>query len=559
MPRIALLLLILAAVSADVFAEAPDVASLNPSGGKRGTEIIVKAVDSKGARRGRGRRRREENKPETKVDTSEWKLWADAPGIELGESDADDVLKVKVAADVVPGTHWLRFYTAEGASALRPFVIGTAGELAEVEPNDALDKAQPLGELPATVNGVLEKGGEVDTYAVTLKAGQSLVAIMAAKQTLGSPMDGILQIVDARGFVLEQNDDHRGFDSRVVFTAAKDGTYFVRAFAFPAAPDTSIRFSGAPSYIYRLTIAAGPLFDRVTPLAVTAGQVAKVRPGGWNLPGNLAEIEVSAATTGLQPLVHDGWESTAKVLATPFGVTAEIEPNSLAAPQVIAVPQTVSGIIGEPGDIDGWKFTAAAGQRLAFTLTAVLLGSSLDAVVRIHDATGKVVQEVDDAPLDTADVHTVFAVPQAGEFLVSVTDRFAHGGAGYGYALTIAEEKPEAVLAAAADAFTVKADEVLEIPVTIERRAGFAGKLSVSIAGLPEGVTADAAVSEPTGDSAKAVKLSVKSTRAEAWSGPIRIVGKVEGMEAEWAAVFASPLTGERLPHLWLTALPKPK
>ena len=39
---------------------------------------------------------------------------------------------------VAPGTHWLRFYTNEGSSGLRPFVVGTAGEVAEVEPNDAL-------------------------------------------------------------------------------------------------------------------------------------------------------------------------------------------------------------------------------------------------------------------------------------------------------------------------------------------------------------------------------------------------------------------------------------
>lgn len=539
MTRIALLLLILAAVSADVLAEAPDVASLNPSGGRRGTEVTVQI--------------------QGRIDPAALRLWSAAPGIDLLAVKEKNTVQLKVAADAAPGVHWLRFHHADGGAALRPFVVGTAGEIAEVEPNDALDKAQPLGELPATVNGVLEKGGDVDSYAVALKAGQSLVAVMAAKQTLGSPMDGILQIVDARGFVVEQNDDHRGFDSRVAFTASKDGTYFVRAFAFPAAPDTSIRFSGAPSYIYRLTIAAGPMFDRVTPLAVTAGQPAKVRPGGWNLPADAGEIEIIALAVGLQPLVRDGWESTAKVLATPYGVTAEVEPNSLAAPQAIAVPQTVSGIIGEPGDVDGWKFTAAAGQRLAITLTATSLGSSLDAVVRVHDATGKVLQETDDAPLDAADVYVVFAAPQAGEFLVTVTDRFAHGGAGYGYVLTIAEEKPEAVLATASDTFTVKAEEALEIPITIERRSGFAGKLSVSIVGLPEAVTFDAAISEPTGDSAKSVKLSVKSTRAEAWSGPIRIVGKSEGMETEWPAVFASPLTGERLPHLWLTALPKPK
>jgi hypothetical protein len=256
---------------------------------------------------------------------------------------------------------------------------------------------------------------------------------------------------------------------------------------------------------------------------------------------------------------HDAWQSTANVLATPYPVAVEAEPNSPSLPQAISLPQTVSGVIGEPDDIDGWKFTAAAGQRLSFTLTAVSLGSNLDAVVRIQDAAGKVLQEFDDAPLDGADLHVIFPAPQAGEFVVAVTDRFAHGGPGYGYVLAIADETPQAVLSVAADAFTVKADSPLEIPLTIERRGGFANPLAISISGLPDGVTMDAAVSEPTGDSAKAVKLVVKSSRAEAWSGPIRILGKADGIATEISAVSASPLTGARLPHLWLTVPPKPR
>jgi hypothetical protein len=550
--------LILFATSVDGLADAPNVAGLIPSGGQRGTEVTVRAIDSQGARRGRGRRRRAESTPQPKANVGDWQMWADAPGIELMDSESDDSLKVRLAADVSPGTHWLRFYTAEGASGLRPFVVGTAGEVAETEPNDSLENAQRLAELPATINGVLEKAGEVDTFGVTLQAGQTLVAVLAAKQTLGSPMDGILQVVDAQGFVMEQNHDHQGLDSRVLFTAKKDGAYFVRAFAFPSDPGTGIAFAGAPSYLYRLTIATGPFIDRVAPLAVTAGQPAKLQPGGWNLPADAGEIEAPPLAAGIHPVFHDGWQSTAKILATPHPVVMETEPNSLAEPQAIAIPQTVSGAIGEPGDIDGWKFSAEAGKRLAFTLTATALGSSLDAVLRIHDATGKVLQEFDDAPLDGADVHVVFAAPQAGEFVAVVTDRFAHGGPGYGYALSIAEETPEAVLSVAADAFIVKADAPLEIPVTVERRAGFAAPISIAVSGLPEGVTANAVVSEPHGDSSKSVKLSLTSSRTEPWSGPIRIAGKSDGIAADMSAVSLSPLTGDRLPHLWLTALPKP-
>ena len=104
------------------------------------------------------------------------------------------------------------------------------------------------------INGRLNKSGDVDTFAVEMKKNQTLVASMEANRRLGSPMDGVLQIVSGRGFVLEQNDDHCGFDPQIAFVAESDGTYFVRAFAFPAKPNSSIRFSGAANYIYRLTV-----------------------------------------------------------------------------------------------------------------------------------------------------------------------------------------------------------------------------------------------------------------------------------------------------------------
>lgn len=547
-------------LTVDSFAEAPDVTAVFPAGGQRGTDVTIHAIDSKGARRGRGggRRRKEEAPAKEKADPASIRLWSNVPGIELIEPEGQDNFKLKLAADVPAGTAWLRLYNDDGASALKPFVIGQSRELSEAEPNDSLGQATAVGELPAVANGVLEKSGEVDTFRVSLKAGKTLVAVLAAKQSLGSPMDAILQVTDSSGFVLEQNDDRRGFDPQLAVTVPKDGDYFIRVFAFPAAPDTNVQFSGAPTYVYRLTLTDGPLMDRVLPTAATAGQPAKARPFGWNLADGVGEIELPPQPAGVRSIFHDGWESTAKVLVTPQPAIVEQEPNSLAQPQMVAVPGVLCGVIGEAKDVDAWKFSAKTGQRLSLRLAATNLGSALDAVVRIYDSEGKKTAEVDDAPQDEADVVLEFTAPKDGDYVVSVTDRFAHGGPAYWYALSAAEPQMKAVLQVAADAFAVKAETPLEIPVTIDRRLGYALPLKVAVEGLPEGVTADVVVSEPTGDSSKSVKLVVKSTRVERWVGPIRIVGKAEGDAIpEYAAHVKSPANDEWLPHLWLTALPK--
>ncbi len=85
---------------------------------------------------------------------------------------------------------------------------------------------------------------------MALRAGQTLVASVAAHGTLGSPMDAVLQICSSDGFVLRQNDDFHGLDPQLVFDAPRDGKYVIRIFAFPASPNSSISFSGKPSYVY---------------------------------------------------------------------------------------------------------------------------------------------------------------------------------------------------------------------------------------------------------------------------------------------------------------------
>ena len=79
--------------------------------------------------------------------------------------------------------------------------------MVEQEPNDEPAKAQKVERLPVVVNGRLGKRGDVDTFEVELRKGQTLVAALEGHGRLGSPMDGVLQVVSADGFVLEQVDD----------------------------------------------------------------------------------------------------------------------------------------------------------------------------------------------------------------------------------------------------------------------------------------------------------------------------------------------------------------
>src|SRR5579885_710126 len=145
------------------------------------------------------------------------RAWVDRPGVEVRAAKERGKLTVAVARDAIPGVCWLRLYDEQGASGLRPFVVGTLPEVQEQEPNDTPASAQVLPSASVVVNGRLQKAGDVDAFAIRLHKGQTLVASLEANHTLGSPLDGVLQVRSADGFVLAQNNDEHGLDPQVVF------------------------------------------------------------------------------------------------------------------------------------------------------------------------------------------------------------------------------------------------------------------------------------------------------------------------------------------------------
>lgn len=144
----------------------------------------------------------------------------------------------------------------------------------EVEPNDAKETATKLS-VPVTADGQLGARGDSDFFRFSANKGQTFeLEILAAR--LGSKLDAVLTVFAADGRELASNDDGRGKDPFLVFTAPEAGEYLARVhdlnergglnFGYrlrivPAAPDFSLAFS--PD-----CLAIGP-GDRI-PVTVTA-------------------------------------------------------------------------------------------------------------------------------------------------------------------------------------------------------------------------------------------------------------------------------------------------
>lgn len=536
---------LLVVAHAVVAARAADEAGLThlvPSGGQQGKSVEVVLL---GTLNGGDQRR----------------AWASHPGLSVEFGKKADRVQVVIKPDVPPGRHFLRMANAGAASPLLPFVVSPIAEVSEKEPNGRIADAQKFDATPRVVNGVLSESRDVDTFGVPLKAGQTLVVAMMAHTELGSPMDGLLQIVTEKGFVVAQDDDSLGLDAFVTFTPKRDGQYFIRTFAFPVKTNSTIGLASGKDFVYRLTITSGPYVDFTVPAAFSVKAPSQLLVAGWNLTDAQAKWTIDPKTTGVGGrYTQPHWANTVSLKPVKHSVVVEVEPNGRKQPQAVSVPATVSGRIEKDKDRDVFEFNAVKGKPLRVSVESRRLGYPLDPVLRISDSKGKTLTETDTRSADKIDETVNWTPPADGKFQVEVRDLFEHGGERFVYRLTI-EPAPVRVAATVEKGVWELGPKTLDLKVAVVRSGGFDKPVRFELADVPPGVEAAAVISEPKGASAKAVTLKIqRKPDGKAVGGTLRIVGRVEGEKVPVAVATAPiPRLTDRSEFLWLVVKPAAK
>ncbi|MDB5388281.1 MAG: hypothetical protein JWM11_3927 [Planctomycetaceae bacterium] len=101
---------------------------------------------------------------------------------------------------------------------------------------------------------------------------------------------------------------------------------------------------------------------------------------------------------------------------------AEKEPNDgFATAQEIMPGQTVTGSLLPGQNVDVYRFSGKAGQKMTIEIQAARLGSVLDPFLMLHNAQGQLLAEIDDGP-DGADPALEFTLPADGIYYLSVLD-----------------------------------------------------------------------------------------------------------------------------------------
>ncbi len=289
-------------------------------------------------------------------------------------------VEVDVSRDAEIGPVGFRLLTPLGTSPEGKVLIEPYyGEAPDKEPNDTPENAFETF-LPAILAGTISRPGDIDYYKIQAKAGQELSFLNGA-MLIGSALQPVVTILDADLNVVATFGENGGSE-QVMFAHRfeKAGAYYVRV--------EDYQRSGRAGNFYRIIVGEFPLVLGAFPLGMRSGSNVELAMRGYHTPAKL-KVEGkpspdSEDTLTLRP------ENSFNTVRVALGAEPEVQSQGGS----IAVPVTVNGRIGKPGEENRYRFRASKGEQLVFEVNARRLGSELDSYIEVLDAKGQPIERV---------------------------------------------------------------------------------------------------------------------------------------------------------------------
>jgi hypothetical protein len=463
-------------------------------------------------------------------------LWVSFPGEAVLATDvpengtkADQVTyQITTPAETPVGVHALRVVTDKGVSPLRYLLVDDLPSIAQAGNNNTPANAQAVS-LPGAVDGSIANL-TVQFFKITVAEGQRLSIEVLARR-IGSSLDPMLRLLDARGRELAFSDDAPGLsgDSQLQYTFKTAGDYLLEL--------RDIRYQGGA---YRLRIGDFPCVTTAFPMAVQRGQTAAVSFAGQGVDGIAAANVTIPANRPLdwQPVSAkrtDGTSSgfgTVRIADRPQLIEQEPNNNPDQA-QRVDLTADLNGRLEQKGDVDRFVFTAKKDQTVVFTGITRTQGSPTDLQLKVLGADGKQIITADDN--GTEEGLLTFKAPADGDFTLVVEDLTKRGGPEHAYCIEVTPPLNTFSLTASADTWNVPAGGTVAATVTAKRQ-GYTGPIELTVTGLPEGFVVSPSVIG-TGRNDALLTVSAPANAAVGTMQSVQIVGKGKAGEQEIAAV----------------------
>lgn len=522
-----------------VHAQDPQLTSIFPPGGQRGTtvEVVIDGKDLKDAHK----------LVFSHPQVSATKVASKLPGVRFALTLPDAETEFDVYA-----------VTPTGLSNPRRFVVGALAEVNEKEKNDDAKTAQAV-KLPLVINGMLEPGTERDYYRFELAANQQFT-LHFRSETLDGTARPALTLYGPSGKEL-LHDDGRDAEPALNFTAPEAGEYLLKV--------EERAYQKGDYNVYRLSLCTAPYLVGAYPQLLTRGKEQTVTLYGYRLPGGKSHpsgLEQAQVTINA-PQVGDpdggGWSPGNSAYFDAFryrhpGVLGEVRfglaegdvltdggmhHDSEKQAQPLAVPAVVAGRFLRPRQIDWYRVTAKKDQKVWLEGVGERDGKVMDLEINIHDAKGKVLKTIGDfalakgettpIPMATFDPMELWSVPADGDYFVIVRDLFGptQWGVTRTYRLMLLPRREEVRVLALPTGTTPRGLGVMPggsatVQLIALRRHGHQEPIRVRAETLPPGLEVKEVVIGPKDQMATLTIAAAKD--AAAWTGKLSLLAQTD-------------------------------
>lgn len=508
------------------------------------------------------------------------------PGVSVRDVKAVSGSLVKatfvIAPDAAPGRRNVRVLGGvNGLTNFRYFFVGNMREVLEKEPNNTPATAQEVN-VPAVVNGRIEKDLDVDCYRFQAKAGQRyVIAVLAHGMDsvhraafIQGFVDTNLELLDEQGKVLAAADDAIGLDPAFQYTFKADGKYIVRV--------QSLSYKGSLSSVYRLTIGDVPYPMSAFPAGAERGKSFTTSVRGLNLDQPI-EHKLMMPRDGTFPLYFMSHQSgptsgfDLPLVRGELSEKVESEPNNDAKSAMqVSIPATINGRIDAKGDEDWYRVSLKKGKPVTFEVTAQRhLRSPIDSMIEIYDTAGKKLAENDDGTpfahqcagdFASADSWLAFTPSADGEYLVRLRDQSGNFGPHAVYRLAIQDSAPPFVLYQWPDAVPIWGPGTTASFIVELYHWGLQSDIELRVEGLPKGWTGSSVTISrstfgiyvvPNGNR-QLLTITAPPDAAPGTHVPFRVIGKVhhEGKVIEREALYLTLYGNAHNDRMFLRASP---
>lgn len=505
----------------------PQLTVLTPAGGKAGTQVEVTLT---------GDHFEDVNQMVFSHPGLKAERLPDPPPDPMAKDPPPPPVKFKVTIDgnTPVGIHDVRVVGKWGISNPRAFAVGTLNEISETEPNDDVPSPQKV-DVNTTINGVIVNQTDVDYFSFSGKGGQKIL-LHCQGGGIDSRLSPDVRVFDANGKLLAASREYSDGNAVVDVTLPGDGDYSVRVCQLAYQPATA-------EYFYRLSVSTTPWIDAVYPPVVEPGKATQVQLIGRNLPGGQAALdetidgrplEKATATvnapnqtdqlefgTSLLPRTGsvDGFTyrvandagSSNPVLLAYASAPVVLDNNANHTPaqaQDITLPCELCGRIKDMREQDWYRFTAKQGEVFYFEGYADRLGAPLDLYFMIrrienqqilghYDSHPQIPPRTETFFTYTDDPATRFEAPADGQYELMVASRGAdqEQSPKLIYRIRARTPSPDFRLVAVGNpdpmsiGLTVRQGSSQDLQIVCYRTDEFDGEVTLSVEGLPGGVT----------------------------------------------------------------------